>query len=94
MGLLEMYRGLFIFDEIHAYDAKNTALILGMTDYLVNTLDAKVLVMSATLPTFIRSRFAECLTVAEEIRMTAPELSRYLRHRCTILNGDIIHISI
>ena len=74
MGLLEMYRGLFIFDEIHAYDAKNTALILGMTDYLVNTLDAKVLVMSATLPTFIRSRFAECLTVAEEIRMTAPEL--------------------
>ena len=95
MGLLEMYRGLFIFDEIHAYDAKNTALILGMTDYLVNTLDAKVLVMSATLPTFIRSRFAECLTVAEEIRMTAPELSRYLRHRCTILDGDIIdHIDL
>ena len=95
MGLLEMYRGLFIFDEIHAYDAKNTALILGMTDYLVNTLDAKVLVMSATLPTFIRSRFAECLTVAEEIRMTAPELSLYLRDRCTILDGDIIdHIDL
>ncbi len=95
MGLLETYRGLFIFDEIHAYDAKNTALILGMTDFLVNTLDAKVLVMSATLPTFIRSRFAECLDVSEEIRMTAPELSKYLRHRCTILDGDIFdHIDL
>jgi CRISPR-associated endonuclease/helicase Cas3 len=95
MGLLEMYRGLFIFDEIHAYDAKNTALILGMTEYLVNTLDAKVLVMSATLPSFIRSRFAECLNVSEEIRMTTPELSRYLRHRCTILDGDIFdHIDL
>ncbi|HNX17328.1 MAG TPA: CRISPR-associated helicase Cas3' [Methanoregula sp.] len=89
MGLLEMYRGLFIFDEIHAYDAKNTALILGMTDYLVNTLDAKVLIMSATLPTFIRSRFAECLHVSEEIHMTVPELSRYLRHHCAILDGEI-----
>jgi len=95
IGLLEMYRGLFIFDEIHAYDAKNTALILGMTDYLVNTLDAKVLVMSATLPSFIRSRFAECLHVTEEIRMTAPELARYLRHRCTLLDGDIFdHIDL
>ena len=95
MGLLETYRGLFIFDEIHAYDAKNTALILGMTDFLVNTLDAKVLVMSATLPTFIRSRFAECLDVSEEIRMTTPELSKYLRHRCTILDGDIFdHIDL
>jgi CRISPR-associated endonuclease/helicase Cas3 len=89
MGLLEMYRGLFIFDEIHAYDARNTALILGMTDYLVNALDAKVLVMSATLPSFIRSLFAECLNVSEEIRMTDAELSKFLRHRCTILDGDI-----
>ena len=89
MGLLEMYRGLFIFDEIHAYDVKNTALILGMTDYLVNTLDAKVLVMSATLPSFIRTRFAECLNVTDEIRMTDGELSNYLRHKCTILDGDL-----
>jgi len=89
MGLLEMYRGLFIIDEIHAYDAKNTALILGITEYLTSVLDAKFLIMSATLPAFIRELFADCLGISHEIRMTENELSMYLRHSCTVLDGDI-----
>jgi CRISPR-associated endonuclease/helicase Cas3 len=89
MGLLEMYRGLFIFDEIHAYDANTTALILSMTEYLTKELDARVLIMSATLPSFIKKIFADTLGITQEIRMTGPDLDKYLRHRCTILDGSI-----
>jgi CRISPR-associated endonuclease/helicase Cas3 len=89
MGLLEMYRGLFIFDEIHAYDANNTGLILAMTEYLTKELDAKVLIMSATLPQFMKRIFGETLDITQYIRMPEPELDKYLRHRCTILEGSI-----
>ncbi len=89
MGLLEMYRGLFIFDEIHAYDANNTGLILAMTEYLTKELDARVLIMSATLPSFVKKIFVNTLDITHEIRMVEPELGKYLRHRCTILDGSI-----
>lgn len=89
MGLLEMYRGLFVFDEIHAYDANNTGLILAMTDYLTNELDARILIMSATLPSYIKTIFANTLDITQEIRMTESELDNYQRHFCTILDGSI-----
>jgi len=89
MGILEMYRGLFIFDEIHAYDTRTAGLIYSMCSHLVNEMDAKVMVMSATLPDFLKDLFQDMLDVDEAIKMNEGESNKYLRHRCNILDGNI-----
>jgi CRISPR-associated endonuclease/helicase Cas3 len=89
MGFLEMYRGRFIFDEIHSYDPRTVALILSMCKYLLEEFDTKILIMSATLPTFLREMIADLLNITTQIKMEQKELSKYLRHRCEILEGDI-----
>ncbi|KXS44424.1 MAG: CRISPR-associated helicase Cas3 [Methanolobus sp. T82-4] len=90
MGLLEMSRARFIFDEIHAYDARTAGLISSMCEYLVEELDANVLIMSATLPDFLKNIFEEILGVHETINMDSKELHNYTRHKCKIIDGDII----
>lgn len=90
MGLLEMYRGRFIFDEIHAYDARTVGLILSMCEYFKEEMDVKILIMSATLPDFIKNLFLNTLHIKNEITMDKIELNKYLRHRCKIIDGDII----
>jgi CRISPR-associated endonuclease/helicase Cas3 len=49
----EFAGGLFIFDEIHVYDARTTALILKTIEQLAR-LDGKFLFLSATLPQFLK----------------------------------------
>jgi CRISPR-associated endonuclease/helicase Cas3 len=90
MGLLEMYRGRFIFDEIHAYDARTVGLILSMCEYFKEEMDAKILIMSATLPDFLKDLFLDVLHIKSEIKMVNRELNKYLRHKCKIIDGDII----
>ncbi len=53
IGLSEMVGGLFIFDEIHAYDAHVVALIAQMVQVL-ETFGARFLFMSATFPPFLK----------------------------------------
>ncbi|WP_292365093.1 MULTISPECIES: CRISPR-associated helicase Cas3' [unclassified Methanoculleus] len=89
MGLLEMYQGAFILDEIHAYDARTVGLILSMCEFAKNELDAKILLMSATLPEFIKKLFSETLDIPNILTMDKNELSGYTRHACTLLDGDI-----
>jgi CRISPR-associated endonuclease/helicase Cas3 len=89
MGLLEMYQGAFILDEIHAYDARTAGLILSMCEFVKHELDAKILLMSATLPEFIRNIFSETLEIPNILAMDQSELSGYTRHACTLLDGDI-----
>jgi len=89
MGLLEMYQGVFILDEIHAYDARTAALILSMCEFVRRDLDGKILLMSATLPEFIRKLFVDTLEIQNTLTMDRNELDRYTRHRCTLLDGGI-----
>jgi len=89
MGLLEMYKGRFIFDEIHAYDARTTGLIVAICEYLKEENDANILIMSATMPDFLKNIFLNSLQIENEIAMDSKELSQYLRHKCQILEGDL-----
>lgn len=89
MGLLEMYKGRFIFDEIHAYDARTTGLIVAMCEYLKEENDANILIMSATMPDFLKNIFLNSIQIENEIVMDSKELPQYLRHKCKILEGSI-----
>lgn len=60
IGISEMLGGLFIFDEIHAYDAHTVALILEMVRVL-KKLGGRCLFMSATFPPFLKELLQEAL---------------------------------
>lgn len=60
IGLSEMVGGLFIFDEIHAYDAHVVALIAEMVRVL-KRLGGDCLFMSATFPPFLKALLQEAL---------------------------------
>lgn len=87
--LSEMTNGLFILDEIHAYDAHTTALILEMLKILKKEYRADIFIMSATLPEFIRELFSENLEIDVKISMEKDELKDFTRHRIEILPGTI-----
>lgn len=58
IGISEMVGGLFVFDEIHAYDAHTVALITEMVRVL-KELGGRFLFMSATFPSFLKKLLAE-----------------------------------
>jgi len=60
IGISEMVGGLFIFDEIHAYDAHVVALIAEMVRAL-KRLGGRFLFMSATFPPFLKELLQKAL---------------------------------
>lgn len=87
-NLSEMSNALFIMDEIHAYDAHTTALILETLKVLKN-YQANFLIMSATLPSFLKEMFKQELGITTEIFFTESELDKFIRHRVSILKGGV-----
>jgi len=86
IGVSEMIGGLFIFDEIHAYDAHVVALIVEMVQFL-KKLGGRFLFMSATFPLFLKQLLQnavgesiEELTLKPEDEWTKEFLSQ-ARHR-------------
>ncbi|AAM07020.1 conserved hypothetical protein [Methanosarcina acetivorans C2A] len=87
-NLAEMSNALFIMDEIHAYDAHTTALILE-TLKILKEYQASFLIMSATLPSFLKEMFKRELGITTEISFTESELNEFTRHRVSVLKGGI-----
>lgn len=91
--LAEFAGGLFIWDEIHVYDARTTALIITALENL-QKLGAKSLFMSATFPKFLRQKLHEVIPDLHEqpIDLEEPEENRLWtepRHRVERLGGEI-----
>ncbi len=91
--LSEMSGGLFIFDEIHVYDAHVTALILKVIERLTE-IDAKFLFLSATFPGFLKEKIREILpNIVEfgpqENDTDGTKLLLTPRHKICMLNGEI-----
>ena len=89
MQRAEMSKGLFIFDEIHAYDPHTTALILTMLKRLHYDYDAKFCIMTATMPQFLKQMFDQALGEMSQIEMPATERDQFTRHRIRLLDGNI-----
>lgn len=89
MQMAEMSKGLFIFDEIHAYDPHTTALILTMIKKLREDYDAKFCIMTATMPKFLKEMIHEALGGFSTVDMTAETRDKFTRHRVKLLDGNI-----
>ena len=93
MQMSEMSQGLFIFDEIHAYDPHTTALILTMIKKLREDYDAKFCIMTATMPKFLKQMINDALGQLAQIAQIemAPEErdKNFTRHRVQLFDGNI-----
>lgn len=79
IGMSEMVGGLFIFDEIHAYDAHVVALIAEMVRVL-KKLGGRCLFMSATFPLFLKDLLQKALgTHAGEFTLNANDEDEWTR---------------
>lgn len=87
--LTDAVDGLFIFDEIHAYEPKRLGMILGMIEHLRRNLGGRFLIMSATFPSVI----AEVLhrVLGEVLHVSAGDalFEQFVRHTIRILKGGI-----
>ncbi len=86
--LSEMANSLFILDEIHAYDAHTTALLIEILKILKD-YKSNFLIMSATLPSFIKKMFEQELNISNEISLNEEELKEFTRHEVAILPEGI-----
>ena len=89
MQMAEMSHGLFIFDEIHAYDPHTTALILTMIKKLREDYDAKFCIMTATMPQFLTDMIIKAIGEFTPVDMAPEDRDKFTRHRVKLLNGNI-----
>jgi len=89
MGFTELAGSYLIFDEIHAYDEITFAQILVSLKHLIRYLDCKVLIMTATLPSFMLKYLMDNLEVEKPIRANEQLLKNFNRHNVNLTDGDI-----
>ncbi|MEW6173025.1 MAG: CRISPR-associated helicase Cas3' [Bacillota bacterium] len=91
--LTDFFEAAFIFDEVHAYEAKRLAAILSTVKYLRINFGARFFVMSATLPGLLQSRLAEALGSAKIIKATPEVFTAFQRHRLLVQEGEVLEES-
>lgn len=89
MGFTELVGAKLIFDEIHAYDEITFAQIVTSLQYLIKHLHCTVMVMTATLPSFLLRELQEVLDVQNPIKADSQLLNSFDRHRVEIKEGTI-----
>jgi CRISPR-associated endonuclease/helicase Cas3 len=95
VGLLELTNSLVVFDEIHAYEGHIFGLILVLLESL-RKLNARVFVMTATLPTTLKALLHEAASTERNQEVQLPETSGLLTEirRKIIPRDDIIEEAI
>lgn len=88
-SLCEYSGGLFILDEIHAYEPALTGLLMEILRRLTGELGAKVCIMSATFPTLLQNAFAEQIEDVTHMSLPEEELDRYSRHTVRVEEGTV-----
>lgn len=91
-GLFELVGGYFIFDEIHAYEPEVQAQIEVLLDVLTRKLGARVCIMTATMPSFLRDQLSNNLHGGYTAIEAAPDLyDHFRRHQIAMRPGTLEH---
>lgn len=88
-GLFEMTGCYLIFDEIHAYRPDVFAQIKVLIEFAVRRLEAKVMIMTATLPSFLMRELSEAINEHATIRADKVLYDQFTRHKVRILPGKL-----
>jgi CRISPR-associated endonuclease/helicase Cas3 len=88
--LTDAVGGLFVFDELHAYDVSRLALILAAIQHLSRDLGAHFFAMSATFPNVLKTVWVETLgRVPLEIHADNETLTQFRRHTLHLFETDL-----
>lgn len=88
--ITEFYNAAFILDEIHCYDEELACMLVLCLQYLERNLNAKLFLMSATIPNILKEIILRELDIKNEpITMSDSELQMFVKHRLYLLRGNI-----
>lgn len=82
--------GLFIFDEIHAYEAPRLARILEMLRFLIEHFGARAFVMTATMPPPVKHYLLEIFGHPELITAANHTYEEFRRHRLKLCETGLL----
>lgn len=82
--------GLFVLDELHAYDVPRLALILASMRHLASHLGARILALSATFPGVLQDALSEVLGESVTIHASPETARRFERHVLHLADRDLI----
>lgn len=88
--LVDYTDALFIFDEIHAYDAARLALIIITMKWLATHFRARFLVMTATMPPMVKKALGDALAKPAEIIASGKTFEVSRRHRVHLRDSDLL----
>lgn len=88
--LTDAAQGVFILDELHAYDHERLALILAAVQHLARDLGGTFLAMSATFPTVLRTLLGEVLGGTTWIEADQDMKDRSRRHLLRLVDRDLL----
>ena len=86
-GIFEMAGAYLIFDEIHAYNPETFAQIKVLLEFATKNLQAKVMIMTATVPRFMRSELERSIGNFTIVQADTYLYSQFKRHRVELRNG-------
>ena len=88
-GFTELAGSYLIFDEIHIYDKELFRRILFFIEWLIDKLEVKVFIMTATMPTFMQNHIKQILNITNEIRPSKEDIAKIKRHKIKLLDSSI-----
>ena len=88
--LADYAQACFIVDEVHAYEPRRLAMIFEAFRFLKDQLNARFLIMSATLPQVIMERLADILGAPAVIQATPELYQQFTRHQLHLLSGELL----
>lgn len=86
-GIFEWVGSYLIFDEIHAYNPEVFAQIKVLLEFMNNNLNSKVMIMTATLPSFLRKEIQEAIGSYQEVEASKDLYSDFKRHKVILRDG-------
>jgi CRISPR-associated endonuclease/helicase Cas3 len=88
--LTDASEGVFILDELHAYDLGRLALILAAVEHLAKDVGATFLAMSATFPAVLQVLLRDVLGPTTEIEADRKTKGDAQRHILRIVDRDLL----
>ncbi len=88
-GFTELAGAYLIFDEIHIYNRELFRRILFFIEWLIDKLEVKVFIMTATMPSFMQEHIKSTLKIEQEIRPDKKLIDTIQRHKIKLLNSSI-----
>lgn len=88
-GIFEWVGSYFIFDEIHAYDPGVFAQIIVFLEFVTKYLNAKVMIMTATMPTFLNKEIEKAIGQFQLVKANQELYENFIRHKVILKEGRL-----